>query len=132
MADFYARMTEVATKLIEKRGQAAVHRALRQDSPDPDKPWETESSPPVDTNVVIAFLPVDRYAWETIRLRSGTDITEGHLTGYMAGPGPRPNQKDVILRSDKPSGEVRQLTIDDVVIINPDGRDVLYILLLRT
>lgn len=126
MADFYQRMTEVAQKLIKLRGAPAILKQIRQEVPDPDRPWDPVPAPtPVELNVVIAFLPVDRYAWETMRLRKDTDITEGHLMGYMAGPSPRPNLKDVVIR------DGQQLTIDDYVNINPDGRDVIYILLLR-
>lgn len=124
MADFYDRMTALGFRLIAKYGQPAIHRRLEVSGADPDTPWIAEGEPPVETNVVIAFVPVDRYAWETMRMREGTDITEGHLTGYM-GASLVPNVKDVIIRAG------RQLTIDDVITINPAGRDVLHIMLLR-
>lgn len=124
MADFYERMIALGFRLIAKYGQPAIHRRLEVTEADPNTPWIAAGKPNVDTNVVIAFVPVDRYAWETMRMREGTDITEGHITGYMAAS-LAPNVKDVIIRAG------RQLTIDDVITINPDGRDVLHIMLLR-
>jgi hypothetical protein len=128
MADFYAGKILMAKRLITKYGQAITYRQVKDGVPDPTKPWNVG---PVTTDylgVKVAFLPTDRYAFESFGMPAKEDwsVPHGFELGYMAAQEFSPTLKDVILRGT--TGVVH--SIDNFVEIGPDGRDILYVLLL--
>lgn len=123
--DFYTGKIELAQRLIKKRGKPMTWVQVRNSQPNPQEPWNP--GPAIETpypGTMIALLPTDRYTFETFRFQKNSEIQIGYEMAYMAQQTFVPNIKDKILDG------VNTLTVEDMAVVHPDGRDILYILLL--
>ena len=85
----------------------------------PDEPWNVLPADPQETEVSIAFLPVDRESYETLCLRAGMELPKGNELGYMGAVSFEPNLKDVVIRDGK------ELSIAYIDKIAPNGQNIL-------
>lgn len=125
--DFYGEMIDMAKEMIAEFGRTVTFRQIRGTAPDPDKPWIEVPLPPVDyPDVWMCPLPTDRYAFESFGFPAREDIAlpHGFELGFLAAQVFKPNLKDLIVIGS------RAQSIENMIEIGPDGRDVLYILLL--
>jgi len=116
----FDRQIATALRLIKKNGQLVQWRQLQR-SDVPGKPWEVSSQPPVDRNVYICFLPVDKDNKEFINYLRGTnEIKMGSLIGLMGQVSFEPDAADFVIRDGK------QLEIFNVDLLSPNGQKILY------
>ena len=117
----FDRQVQTALKLIKKNGQAVKWRVINDPLPtDPAKPWEPAKATPIDNDVVICFLPIDRQTMETLNFIKGTEISKGSVMGLMGQTSFSPNLKDVVLR------EGKELRIASIDVLSPNGQVILY------
>lgn len=88
-----------------------------------DQPWNPVATPPVLTDVVICFLPVDKDSYETLSFRAGTDLPKVSELGYMGAVEFAPNLKDVVVRDGV------ELSIAYIDKLAPNGQNILYTIL---
>lgn len=121
MARFDAQV-KTALRLIEKNGQGVTWRIVRDEAPvDASKPWKpTNDATPVEKNVTICFLTVDRMTFETLSFMDNGEVPQGAVMGYMGAVDFAPSLKDVVIRDGK---ELRIHYIDE---LKPNGQTILY------
>lgn len=117
----FDRQIETAKRLIAKNGERVTWRIIDDAAPpDPTKPWEPGPAAPVDHDVAICFLPVDRKTQETFTFIKGTEVPKGSAMGLMGNVQFEPNLKDVVIRN---GIELRLAYID---VLSPNGQKLLY------
>lgn len=122
---FYDRMIALATRLIAKRGQPVKWVTVRN-TENPAEPWNPGESVTTEyPGTMVAVVPTDRYTFESFRLEKNSDVQIGYEMGYMAQQPFEPNLKDTFV-----DAKGVTYTIEDMSIVHPDGRSILYILLL--
>lgn len=121
MARFDAQV-KTALRLIEKNGQVVTWRIVRDEPPvDSAQPWKpTNDATPVEKNVSICFLTVDRQTFESLSFMDNGEIPQGAVMGYMGKVDFVPSLKDVVVRDGK---ELRVYYIDE---LKPNGQTILY------
>lgn len=123
----FDRQIATAIRLIHKNGEIVQWRTVVDGTPpDPAKPWNPAAPTPVDNNVAICFLPVDRLTMETFSFKKGTEVPKGALMGLMGQVNFEPNLKDVVLRG----GET--LRIANIDVLSPNGQKILYTVLFES
>ncbi len=116
----FDRQIATALRLIKKNGQLVQWRQLQR-ADDPTDPAAVIESAPIDRNVHICFLPVDKDNKEFINYLRGTnEIKMGSLIGLMGQVSFEPDAADVVLRDGKP------LEIFNVDLLSPNGQKILY------
>lgn len=123
MQDFYGKWILKALKAVDKRGVRCEWTTVRASGPSyaPTTVEEKYSA------VKIAVLPTDRYAYETFNIDPKTEMLRGFSVGYMGQQVFTPNLKDFFETEDG-----RKFVIENMNTYNPDGRQILHVLLLRT
>lgn len=116
----FDRQIATALRLIKKNGQLVQWRQLQR-ADDPSDPAAVIESDPVDRNVYICFLPVDKDNKEFINYLRGTnEIKMGSLIGLMGQVSFEPDAADVVMRDGKP------LEIFNIDLLSPNGQKILY------
>lgn len=116
----FDRQIATALRLIKKNGQLVKWRQLQR-ADDPSDPAAVIESNPVDRNVYICFLPVDKDNKEFINYLRGTnEIKMGSLIGLMGQVSFEPDAADVVMRDGKP------LEIFNIDLLSPNGQKILY------
>lgn len=117
----FDRQIQTALRLIAKNGQKVKWRVIDDAAPsDPSQPWNPGPATPVDRDVAICFLPVDRQTMETFNFIKGTEVPKGSVMGLMGQVPFDPNLKDVVIRD---GVEMRIASID---LLSPNGQKILY------
>ena len=121
MAQF-DRQVQTALKLIAKNGQAVKWRVVRDEPPvDASQPWKpTNDATPVEKDVSICFLTVDRMTFETLSFMNGGEVPTGAVLGYMGAVDFEPSLKDVVIRDGK------ELRLENIDVLSPNGQTMLY------
>lgn len=116
----FDRQIATALRLIQKNGQLVQWRQLQR-TDDPSDPAAVIEGPPVDRNVYICFLPVDKDNKEFINYLRGTnEIKMGSLIGLMGNVPFTPDGSDYVIRDGK------TLEIFNIELLSPNGQKVLY------
>lgn len=116
----FDRQIETALRLIKKNGQAVKWRVINDPASDPLQPWNPEAATPVDNDVVICFLPVNRQTMETFNFVKGTEVPKGAVMGLMGNVPFEPNLKDVVIRDNV------ELRIAHIITLSPNGQKILH------
>lgn len=123
MPGVYDEDIAAAKEMIRDAGQLVTWRRLLNTQPThPDKPWKpTGSGAPVDTQVYVAFFPVDRVNARFIQALRGTEVAiAGSQYGLMGAVDFEPSAKDVVLRGTK------TLNVKSIDPLAPNGDVILY------
>lgn len=116
----FDRQIATAIRLIKKNGQLVTWRQLQRTDV-VGKPWEVTAAAPVDRDVYICFLPVDKDNKEFVSyLRGSNEIKIGSVIGLMGNVSFTPDASDLVIRDNK------QLEIFNVESLSPNGQIVLY------
>jgi hypothetical protein len=116
----FTRQIETAKRLIKKNGQLVQWRQLQRTDVS-GKPWEVTEATPVDVDVYVCFLPVDKDNREFINYLRGTnEIKMGAIIGLMGNVSFTPDASDVVIRDGV------QLQIAHIDLLSPNGQQVLY------
>lgn len=115
----YSRQIERAQCMIDQKGQSVTWRQI-VDTPNPTEPWKPTAGTPVDNTVKIVFFPYSLQTKKTLQFLTGTEIKSGYIYGLMASVSFTPGIKDVVIRGSK------QLIIDSIDVLDPDGTPILY------
>lgn len=116
----FDRQIATALRLIKKNGQLVQWRQLQR-TDDPSDPAAVIEGPPVDRDVFICFLPVDKDNKEFINFLRGTnEIKVGSLIGLMGNVSFEPGASDYVIRDGKP------LEIFNIDLLSPNGQKILY------
>lgn len=122
----FDRAIQTALRLIAKNGEKAKWRVIDDAAaPDPSQPWNPGPATPVDKDVVICFLPIDRQTMETFAFIKGTDVPKGSVMGLMGNVPFDPNLKDVVIRNGV------ELRIANIDLLSPNGQKVLYMVVFQ-
>lgn len=118
----FDRQVKTALKLIAKNGQAVKWRIVRDGAPvDSSQPWKpTQPATPVEHDVTICFLPINKEMRETIAYLRGTEVPTGSVMGYMGAVNFEPSLKDVVIRDGK------ELRLENIDVLSPNGQIILY------
>ena len=121
MADIYDRLSSTAKRLIKKYGynKAKYNRQVKS-----EQGWRNE----FETKTVlvdIIVLPSPKYSRETFRLQGERAIVDNNYVAYMPHSNLVPTVNDTFT--------VNGIThsVQSIVRINPNGKDVLYKLELK-
>lgn len=116
----FDRQIATALRLIKKNGQLVQWRQLQR-TENPAEPGEVISAPPIDRNVYICFLPVDKDNKEFINYLRGTnEIKMGSLIGLMGQVSFTPDPADLVIRDGV------TLEMFNVDLLSPNGQKILY------
>lgn len=116
----FDRQIATALRLIKKNGQLVKWRQLQR-ADDPSDPAAVIESAPVDRDVYICFLPVDKDNKEFINYLRGTnEIKMGSLIGLMGNVPFVPDASNLVIRDGV------QLEIFNIELLSPNGQKVLY------
>lgn len=121
MVDIYDRLSETASRLINKYGysKAEYHRQVKT-----QESWKNEFE--IETVLVnIIVLPSPKYSRETFRLQGEKAMVDNNYIAYL------PNTSFVPTINDTFTVNGTTYTIQSIVRINPNGKDVLYKLELK-
>lgn len=118
----FDRQIQTALRLIKKNGRKVQWRQIVA-TENPSEPWNPSPGTPVDNDVDICFLPVDKTTYETLTLRAGTELPKVSELGYMGAVNFEPNLKDVVIRDGK---EMAIVYIDKLA---PNGQNIFYTVL---
>lgn len=121
MADIYDRLSQTAIRLIKKYGynKAQYNRQIKT-----EENWNNEfeiKSVLVD----IIVLPSPKYSRETFRIQGEKAMTDNNYIAYMPHSDFVPTINDTFTVNDVTH------SIQSVVRINPNGKDVVYKLELK-
>lgn len=117
----FDRQIQTALRLIAKNGEKVKWHVIDDAAaPDPSQPWNPGPASPVDKDVVICFLPIDRQTMETFAFIKGTDVPKGSVMGLMGNVPFDPNLKDVVIR------DGIELRIANIDLLSPNGQKILY------
>ena len=121
MAQF-DRQVQTALKLIAKNGQSVKWRVVRDGAPvDSSQPWKpTQPATPVEHDVTICFLTVDKDTYETLSYMAGGEVPMGAVMGLMGAVNFEPSLKDVVIRDGK------ELRLENIDVLSPNGQTILY------
>lgn len=118
----FDRQIATALRLIKKYGQT-VQMTTPTTTVNPDKPWETTSTVDVK-DVVICFLPMNRFQYESLTLKTDTEVPKGAVLAYMGQVDFTPNLKSTVLRDGK------VLNVHYMDLLSPNGQKILYTMVL--
>ena len=123
----FDRQVQTAKRLIAKNGQLVKWRIVRDASPaNPAQPWKpTNPATPVEEDVTICFLTVDKDTYETASYMAGGEVPMGAVLGLMGAVSFEPSLKDVVIRDGK---ELRLFNIEE---LNPNGQTILYTMVFK-
>lgn len=123
----FDRQVQTAKKLIAKNGQLVKWRIVRDAAPvDSAQPWKpTNTATPVEHDVTICFLTVDKDTYETLSYMEGGEVPMGAVMGLMGAVNFEPSLKDVVIRDGK---ELRLFNVEE---LNPNGQTILYTMVFR-
>lgn len=123
----FDRQVQTAKKLIAKNGQLVKWRVIRDAAPvDTAQPWKpTNPATPVEHDVTICFLTVDKDTYETLSYMAGGEVPMGAVMGLMGAVNFELSLKDVVIRDGK---ELRLVNIEE---FNPNGQTILYTMVFR-
>ena len=123
----FDRQVQTAKKLIAKNGQLVKWRVIRDAAPvDTAQPWKpTNPATPVEHDVTICFLTVDKDTYETLSYMAGGEVPMGAVMGLMGAVNFELSLKDVVIRDGK---ELRLVNIEE---LNPNGQTILYTMVFR-
>jgi len=123
----YARQKRSAARMIAKAGQLVKWRVIRDEAPvNPSEPWKpTNPVTPVEHDVTICFLTVDKDTYETLSYMAGGEVPMGAAMGLMDAVNFEPSLKDVVIRDGK---ELRLFNVEE---LNPNGQTILYTMVFR-
>ena len=123
----FDRQVQTAKKLIAKNGQLVKWRVVRDGAPvDSSQPWKpTQPATPVEHDVTICFLTVDKDTYETLSYMAGGEVPMGAVMGLMGAVNFEPSLKDVVIRDGK---ELRLFNVEE---LNPNGQTILYTMVFR-
>ena len=126
MAQF-DRQVQTALKLIAKNGQAVKWRVVRDGAPvDSSQPWKpTQPATPVEHDVTICFLTVDKDTYETLSYTAGGEVPMGAVMGLMGAVNFEPSLKDVVIRDGK------ELRLENIDVLSPNGQTILYTVVVK-
>lgn len=116
----FNRQIETALRLIKKNGQLVKWRRLQR-TEDPNEPGQVIAAPPIDTDVYICFLPVDKDNKEFFNYLRGTnELKMGSLMGLMGQVSFEPDASNLVIRGES------TLEIFNIDLLSPNGQKVLY------
>lgn len=121
MTDIYNRLSQTATRLIKKYGynKAKYYRQVKT-----EENWNNEFE--IKTVLVdIIVLPSPKYSRETFRIQGERAMVDNNYVAYM------PQTNFVPTINDTFTVKGVTYSIQSVVRINPNGKDVLYKLELK-
>jgi hypothetical protein len=123
----FDRQIQTAKRLIAKNGQAVKWRIVRDAAPaDPSQPWKpTNPATPVEHDVTICFLTVDKETYESLSYMTNGEVPMGAVLGLMGAVDFEPSLKDVVIRDGK---ELRLFNIEE---LNPNGQTILYTMVFK-
>ena len=123
----FDRQIQTAKRLIAKNGQVVKWRIVRDATPvDSSQPWKpTNPAKPVEHDVTICFLTVDKDTYETLSYMAGGEVPMGAVMGLMDAVDFEPSLKDVVIRDGK---ELRLFNIEE---LNPNGQTILYTMVFK-
>ena len=116
----YNRQIATVKRLIAKYG-GLVKWQQNVVTPDENAPWKVsaEEESPVEHDVYIAFIPVNRVGYELFRFMKNSEVETGTTKALMGAVDFEPSAKDTVLSN----GET--LRIRNVDPIKPDGKTVI-------
>lgn len=120
----FDRQVETALRLIKKNGVAVKYKKFTKTEV-PGKPWETTQTETV-YDVVICFLPMTKWLYESLAFMTGTDVVVGATIGYM---GQVPFAVEATDVATDPDG--KELVIDNIQKLAPNGQTILYTLVFK-
>lgn len=117
----------VAASLIRQQGKQVLLVRHVNASPDPNQPWNTDTTSTVTESVYAVFLNLNIKDAETQSYMKGTEILAGDRKVLIAGNATNapPSLKDELL-----DGSVRW-SIESVQELAPNGEQILYTLRVR-
>ncbi|UUV44525.1 head-to-tail adaptor [Rhodobacter phage RcMotherGoose] len=123
----YERQIASAKKTIAKKGQVVTWRIRAQGTTDAGevagatkwRPKAVTPATPDDRSVSIAFFPITKEKYESLRAM-GVELTTGAQMGLMGAVDFEPSQKDAVLRA----GVL--MPIETIDVIAPNGDPILY------
>lgn len=116
----FDRQIATALRLIQKNGQLVKWRQLQRED-DPNNPAAVIENDPVDHDVYICFLPVNKDTKEFIAYLRGTnDVKIGSVIGLMGNVSFTPDAADYVLRDGV------TLEILNIDLLSPNGQKILY------
>lgn len=122
----YDRAIATAKRQIKQKGRIVVWRSLADATPvDPNTPWKVSGAAGVNHDVSIVFLPTNRQNLETFGYKPGMEIPKGAEFALMAQVPFEPNMKDIVVR------DGRELRIDNMIVLAPNGQKILYKILFK-
>ncbi len=122
----FDRQIATALKLIEENGQLIKWRIINDPvASDPTTPWILDEAVTEDKDAYICFLPVDRWTMQSLGFMPGTVIPAGLEMGLMGSQEFNPDLKDVVIRDGK------ELRIDTINILSPNGQPILYTMIFK-
>lgn len=123
MALNYARLAQVAQKLITENGRSVTFVKLAETAADPNRPWEGTSDA---ETLVVATAVITRYAKEDV---DGEIVRRGDMRAVVDELSVTPNSIEDfdLLRDD----ENQEWKIVDVVKFRPGPTTLAYVLQLR-
>lgn len=118
----FDRQVQTAKRLIAKNGQLVKWRIVRDASPaNPAQPWKpTNPATPVEEDVTICFLTVDKDTYETASYMAGGEVPMGAVMGLMGAVNFEPSLKDVVIRDGK------EFRLENIDVLSPNGQTILY------
>ena len=116
MTELYNKLAKTAERLIKKYGynKAEYTRQTKTKAG-----WKNEfQTETVEVDIIV--LPSSKYSRETFRLQGEKAMLDNNYVAYMPHSDFVPNVNDVFTVNDTTH------TVQSVVRINPNGKDVLY------
>jgi len=115
----FDRQIQTALRLIKKNGQLVQWKQTVK-TVDTNEPWIQEETELVLNDVYICFLPVNKEMRELIHYLKGSDVTTGNTLGLMGSVSFIPSSADIVVRDGK------ELKIDNIDLLSPNGQNILY------
>lgn len=116
----FDRQIQTALRLIKKNGKLVKWRQP-QSLDDAAEPWKVTPAAPVDRDVYICFLPVNKENREFISyLRGNNEVKIGAVVGLMGNVSFEPSTEDIVIRGSE------TLQIFNIDLLSPNGQKILY------
>lgn len=116
----FDRQIATALRLIQKNGQLVQWRQPQRTA-DVAEPWKVDATAPIDHDVYICFLPVNKENRELVHyLRGSNEIKSGSVIGLMGNVSFEPDASNFVIRNGK------QLAIQSLDLLSPNGQKILY------
>ena len=117
----FDRQIATAKKLISKNGQPVTWRSFAAGA-NPSQPWKPTAGTSNDTTVEMCFLPATK---QTLEFMGLSEVPVGTVVGLMGLVPFEPSLSDVVIR------EGKELRIEKIDLLSPNGQKILYTVLFK-